>query len=264
VTRRADRHDMVEWCIGIQLEGDFDAAYLLGDNRQVIATDTMKNTVYVLARDRELTSLEAFAGLLAEHFLTQYSHVSHATVNIREQGWQRIDVAGRPHPHAFVGHGPEQRACTASFSRAQQRMAGGVEGLLVLKTADSAFRDFHKDEFRTLADTDDRILATKLSATWQYSSKSPDGNACYELLRRTLLESFAGHRSLGLQQTLYAMGEAALGACDAIDEIALTMPNRHRLLVNLAPFQRSNPNEVFVATDEPFGLISGTVRRANG
>jgi urate oxidase len=262
VARRSDHHDLIDWSVDIQLEGDFDAAYLQGDNRQVIATDTMKNTVYVLARDHELHSPEAFAGLLAGHFLARYSQVSNATIAIREQGWQRIVVDGRPHPHAFVGQGPEQRTCQAAFGRSSARLSGGIDGLLVLKTNDSAFRDFHRDEFRTLPDADDRILATELNAAWEYASTSVDGDACHQVLRRTLLESFAQHRSLGVQHTLYALGEAALGACDVIDEITLTMPNRHRLLVNLAPFHRDNANQVFVATDEPHGLISGTVRRA--
>jgi urate oxidase len=261
VTRRSDHHDLIDWSIDIQLEGDFDAAYVHGDNRQVIATDTMKNTVYVLARDHELKSPEAFAVLLAGHFLRRYSHVSAATAAIREQGWQRINVDGRPHPYAFVGQGPEQRTCQASLSRSSLRLTGGIDGLLVLKTTDSAFRDFHRDELRTLPDADDRIMATELNAAWEYASTSVDSDACHEVLRRTLLEGFAQHKSLGVQHTLYALGEAALSACDAIDEITLVMPNRHRLLVNLAPFQRDNANQVFVATDQPHGLISGTVRR---
>ncbi len=131
----------------------------------------------------------------------------------------------------------------------------------MLKTTDSAFRDFHRDEFRTLPDADDRILATELSAEWRYASSDVDGNACYEQLRGALLKTFAGHKSLGVQHTLHALGAAALEACPAIDEITLTMPNRHRLLVNLAPFKRDNVNEIFVATDEPHGLITGTLRR---
>jgi urate oxidase len=262
VTRRSNHHDLVEWEIGIELEGDFAAAYLRGDNRQVIATDTMKNTVYVLARDHELTSQEAFAGLLAEHFLGRYSQVSSAAVSIREQSWQRIDVAGRAHPHAFVGRGPDRRTCAARFDRSRRLLSGGIEGMLLLKTSGSAFRDFHRDEFRTLADADDRILATELTAVWQYTSTSPDGNACFEQLRRALAQSFAAHESLGVQHTLHAIGESALEACDAIDEITLTLPNRHRIPVNLTPFHRDNQNEVFVATDEPYGVISGTVHRA--
>ena len=261
VTRRPDRHDLVEWSVDVQLEGNFAAAYTDGDNRLVVATDTMKNTVYALARDHELTNPENFALRLAEHFLAKYEQVSSAAIAIQEQGWQRIDVDGHPHPHAFVGHGPERRVCRVAYSRTDGHLWAGIEGLLVLKTANSAFRDFHRDELRTLPDTDDRLLATEVSAEWLYASISVDGSACFDLIRKTLLKAFAEHDSLGVQHTLHAMGEAALAACSAIDEISLTMPNRHRLPINLAPFNRINPNEIFVATDEPHGLISGTLRR---
>jgi len=261
VTRRPDRHDLVEWSVDIQLEGDFAAAYADGDNRLVVATDTMKNTVYALARDIDLASPENFALRLSEHFLAKYPQVSTAAIAIHEQAWQRIDVDGQPHPHAFIGSGPERRVCRVARTRSGPHLRAGIEGMIVLKTANSAFRNFHHDEFRTLPDTDDRIMATEVSAEWPYESTSVDGNACFDLIRRTLLKTFAEHKSLGVQHTLYAMGEAALAACSAIDEISLTMPNRHRLPINLAPFNRTNPNEIFVATDEPHGLISGTFRR---
>jgi len=112
---------------------------------------------------------------------------------------------------------------------------------------------------RTLPDTDDRIFATEVSACWAYTEAGDD--ITFTLIRQTLLESFATHKSLGVQHTLHAMGEAALNACPGIDEITLTMPNRHRLLMNLTPLSRDNPNEIFVATDEPHGLITGTLRR---
>jgi urate oxidase len=57
------------------------------------------------------------------------------------------------------------------------------------------------------------------------------------------------------------MAEAALDACDDVSEVTLTLPNRHHLLVDLAPFGLDNPNEIFVATDQPFGLMEATVRR---
>lgn len=261
VTRHANRHDLDEWSVDVQLDGDFAAAYTDGDNRTVVATDTMKNTVYVLARDHDLSSPEAFGRTLAGHFLDTYPQVSAATIRVSVHPWQRIEAGGRPHPHAFVGGGSERRVGTVARTRHGERISAGLDDLLLLKTTDSAFRGFHRDEFTTLPEVDDRIMATVLTADWQYADEV-DWNGCHALIRRVLLEAFAGHRSLGVQHTLYAMGAAALAACPAVEEIALTMPNRHRLLVNLAPLGRDNPNAVFVATDEPFGLISGTLRRS--
>jgi urate oxidase len=268
VQRLPDRHDLFEWSIDVQLTGDFAAAYTTGDNRQVVATDTMKNIVYALAADTVLTSPEAFALVLGRHFLT-YSQIESARIDIKVDSWRRIEVGGRPHPHAFVGEGPEKRICTVDADGDGQRVTAGLTDLLVLKTTDSAWRDFHRDQYRTLPDADDRIFATSVTAEWKYSHPtafsamlSAKWDAAHAAVRQALLETFATHKSLGVQHTLHAMGEAALAAVPGVEEITLTMPNRHRLLVNLQPFGRENANSVFVATDEPYGLISGTVRRS--
>jgi urate oxidase len=259
VERHADRHDLIEWTVDVQLSGDFVPAYTVGDNLRVIATDTMKNIVYALAADQPLTSPEAFALSLGKHFLT-YPQVESATLSIRVEPWSRAEVGGRPHSHTFVGGGGGVRTCAVVCTRDGERVTAGLDDLLVLKTTDSAWKDFHRDEYRTLPDADDRILATSLTADWIYA-RPAEWNTAYDTARRVLIETFAGHKSLGAQHTLHAMGEAVLAAVPQADEITLTMPNRHRILMNLTPFGRANPNAVFVATDEPHGLISGTLRR---
>src|SRR5581483_3822541 len=260
VTRHADRHDLAEWAIDVRLEGDFAAAYTAGDNRHVVATDTMKNAVYALARDHALGAPEDFGLTLARHFLDSYPQVTLASIHITVQPWERITAGGRPHPHAFAGGPPGRRTCTVTLTRQSQEITAGIDGLPLLKTTDSAFRDFHRDAYTTLPDADDRIMATELTADWLYSGAT-DWDAGYAAVRQARVERFAGHRSEGVQQTLHAMGAAALAACPAAEQITLSMPNRHRLLVNLAPLGRTNANEVFVTTDEPDGLITGTWRR---
>ena len=261
VTRRADRHDLKEISVDILLEGNFDRSYTHGDNSLLVATDTMKNTVYALAKNHPLESIESFGAHLADHFLSRNAHLTAVTIDIAEQPWNRIDVKGKAHSHAFVGGGSEQRITNLRKTREGTRIESGVSGLLVLKTTDSAFTGFIRDEYTTLADTNDRIFATSVTAKWIYSSDRADYNASYEKIRKAMLEVFATHKSLGVQQTLYAMGEAALDVCGEISEIHLEMPNQHRLLINLAPFKMDNPNEIFVPTNEPFGLITATVAR---
>jgi urate oxidase len=141
-------------------------------------------------------------------------------------------------------------------------LSGGLTDLLVLKTTDSAFRDFVRDDFTTLRDTDDRIFATSVSATWPYARLGVDYNSAFSAIRSAMLETFATHRSLSVQQTLYAMGNAALKRTKAIRSIWIRMPNKHRLLVDLEQFHLSNDNEIFVWTDEPFGDISGEIKRS--
>jgi len=261
VTRHADRHDLKELCVAVQLEGDFAASYLRGDNSRVVATDTMKNTVYVLAKKHGVGALESFGETLAGHFLDNYAHVSTATISLVEQPWQRLALDGQQQPHAFIGGGSATRTSTVTRTRQSLHFESGIEDLALLKTTDSAFAGFIKDEYTTLRDTDDRIFATLLSARWLYNAPPGDWDRCYDAVRRALLVAFAGHKSLAVQHTLDAMARAALDASPQMQQITLKMPNRHHVLFNLEPFGLDNRNEVFVATDEPHGLIAGTWRR---
>jgi urate oxidase len=261
VSRHGDRHELKELSVDIELQGDFARCYTHGDNSKIIATDSMKNTVYVLAKDHPIESIEDFARHLANHFVDTYPQVACATATIREAPWQRISVNAKPHDHSFVGGSCERRTCSVTSDRKSVEIEGGIDGLLVLKTTKSGFVGYVRDRYTTLKETTDRIFATSVTARWQYSTPELDGNRAFETIRTALLEVFATHDSLAVQQTLLAMGEEALKRCAEISEIELTMPNQHRLLVNLQPFGMNNPNEIFVPTNEPFGLIKGTVSR---
>jgi urate oxidase len=262
VTRHAQRHDIKELCIDIQLEGDFAGSYVNGDNRRIVATDTMKNTVYVLARKHGVASVESFGMTLARHFLDTYAHVSRATVTLTEQPWRRIVSNGLEHPHAFLGGGSEKRIATVTHTRQSCRVESGLDDLPLLKTTDSAFAGFIHDEYTTLRATSDRIFATLLTAKWVYTQPQTDWDSCHEAVRQALVDTFANHKSLAVQHTMHAMAEAALASCDRIEQISMQMPNRHHILANLEPFGLDNNNDVFVATQEPFGLIEGTWRRS--
>ena len=268
VTRRADRHDIRELTIEIQLEGDFAGSFTVGDNRLIIPTDTMKNVAYALAKEHPLESIESFGITLADHFLTNHSHVERATVRLAEQPLERIRIEGIEHPHAFAGRSIEARTSTVRRSRSGVRVESGLDDLFLLKTTGSAFSGFLRDRFTTLQDASDRIFATMLKADWfstvadSEAGVNFDWNAAHAQVRRALVETFAGHQSLSVQQTLHAMGAAVLDACPQIERITLAMPNKHRILADLKPFGLENANEVFVATDEPHGTITGTLQRA--
>jgi urate oxidase len=259
VARGVEADRIVDLTLDIQLEGAFDPVYIEGDNRGCLATDTMKNTVYALARRDPIDHVEAFSLRLAEHFAAK-PLVSRVRIAATEQAWQRLTVGGRPHPHAFVQPGGEQWTAVVTRDASASEVVSGLANLVVLKTHDSAFEGFPRDEFTTLPDTDDRLLATSVTARWTYARGASDFSA-RDRIRTALLEAFAGHASRSVQHTLYEMGNAALAASSDIVDITLSMPNRHHLLVDLTPFGLDNPNEVFVATDQPFGLIEATVRR---
>ena len=262
VIRRGRRHELVEMSVDVELTGDFAASYLDGDNRRVVATDSMKNTVYVLARQHKLDSIESFAATVVDHFVDTYDQVRGANVTVRMNNWKRIRVRGREHPHAFESGGAETRVCSVGREGREHVVSAGVLGLQVIKTTSSAFADFVRDEYTTLRDADDRIFATEVNAWWTYGKSRTDFNRCYDTIRAALVETFATHQSKAVQQTLYAMAQAALRRCRAAHDIGITLPNKHRLLVNLAPFDLPNDNDLFVWTDEPYGNIFGHVQRS--
>jgi urate oxidase len=261
VTRHGAHHELTELSVDIELQGDFVRCYTHGDNSSIIATDTMKNTVYALAKKHPLTAIENFAQALASHFVESFSHVTSATVDIQVEPWNRIEAHGHPHPHAFISGGSEHRTARVTRTRERTRTEAGIVGMVVLKTTKSGFVGYIRDQYTTLKETTDRIFATSVKANWLYNQQEVEWNESFQSVRQALIETFAEHDSLSVQQTLYAMGEAALAACPSMEEMTLTLPNQHRILINLEPFGMENRNEMFVSTTEPFGLISGTIRR---
>ncbi len=253
VRRTTEPHTLVDLTFDIQLEGAFDAVYVDGDNGPCIATDTMKNTVYALARQDPIHHVEVFASKLADHFAAKPA-VSKARVSAIEHRWDRLSN------HAFVQPGGEQWTTVVTRDASGTSIVSGLTNLIVLKTTDSAFSGFPRDQFTTLPEAEDRIFATSVTAVWTYRAGTTDFGA-RDRIRAALVDTFAGHHSRSVQHTLYAMGEAALAACTDLLDITLTLPNRHHLLVDLKPFGLDNPNEVFVGTDQPFGLIEATIRR---
>jgi urate oxidase len=261
VLREGARHTVKELDVAVSLTGDFERSYTSADNSLVVATDTMKNTVNVLAHQHLGMETEKFARVLAEHFPAKYPQVKSATVEVSERRWDRLTVAGAAHPHSFSGVHSPRPWVSVTVGPVGTTVKSGIRDLLILKSTQSGFEGFPRDEFTTLPDTGDRILATSLDATWTWSEAPADYNAANHTVLEALLEPFASNYSPSVQTTLFQMGEKALAVCPAISEIHLAAPNKHCLLVNLAPFGIENRNELFVPTDEPHGQIEATIRR---
>ena len=268
VIRGPDRHTVRDLTVAVALEGDFAAAHTQADNSGVIATDTMKNTVYALAKERLDGPPERFGLALAAHFLDAGPQVARATITLAEHAWRPIELGGGPAPDAFSRGAELTRTARVTAERSGATIAeAGVESLSVMKTARSAFAGFPRDRYTTLPETDDRILATQVAATWRYAPAAVSGagfdfDGAFDRARRALLTAFADHDSASVQQTIWVMGRAMLTADPAIEEIHFSLPNLHHWLVDLAPFGLANDREVFMATDQPYGLIEATVRRA--
>ena len=261
VTRQDDRHDFVQMTVDVALEGDFETAYSAGDNSVVVPTDTMKNSVYAIARQRGVESIEAFAMDLANHFYDSFEHVEKATVSVVQSLWHRIELDDVAHGHAFTGGGSEQNTCQVTSFADGISMRSGLTGLQVLKTAQSGFSGFIKDKFTTLKETHDRIFATTITADWPCLDEHHDWTKSRATIRNLLLDVFAHQYSPSVQKTLHDMASSVLLACREVEEISLVMPNQHHLLADIEKLGLRNENDIFVPTPEPFGVISATLRR---
>jgi urate oxidase len=259
VLRGAAGQDVRQLMVDVNLEGGFESAYTRGDNAAVLPTDTMKNVVYVLAKRFPPKSIPTFAARLAEHFISEHAQVNAASVEIEETPWQRIASGGEPHPSTFVGGSSYRSVCRVGATRDALRTCCGVRNLQLLKTGGSAFEGFLKDEFTTLAETPDRVLAIAVDALWSFRAESVELDAGNERVREALVARFADFDSRSVQHLLHAMGRSALETSKQLESIQLRLSNRHHVVVDLSPFGLENSNEVFVVTDEPQGLIVGTL-----
>jgi urate oxidase len=262
ITRHGDWHEFDEWNVRVLLHGDFESSFTQADNSKILPTDTMKNTVYSIARDSHSSSIECFARELGDYLLSTNPQVSKASVEVEERAWERMLVDGVPDASTFKMGGPELQTVYAARERdGEWSITSGVDGLAILKTTKSAFIGFIKDKLTTLQPATDRIFGTCATVKWEYALATPDYDRARARIVAALLKEFAVHNSMSVQHTLFDMGKAALEAAPEIGRIHLTMPNLHHLLANLSPFGQDNPNHIFVPIDEPHGYIEATVER---
>jgi len=262
VERKGEWHELQNLTVNIAFEGDFTEVHTVGDNSQVLPTDTMKNTVYTLAHQtQEIEEIEVFGLRLADYFLTNNNQLTRVIIEIAEHGWTRIAVGDEPHQHSFIKGGDEKRTAIISATRSGATVESGVENLIVLKTTKSGFAGYIKDQYTTLPETTDRIFATSIKAVWRYTNTNAATGDAWRNIRQTIIETFAEHDSLSVQHTLYAMGEAVLEKFPDIAEIAFSLPNIHCLPIDFTRFGLENDNRIFVPTDEPHGLIEARLSR---
>jgi urate oxidase len=262
VKRDPERHDLREWTLQVLLEGDYESCFRDGDNSKILPTDTLKNTVYWLARKSQAACMEDFAKELIDFLLARNPQILSVEIKSWEKIWERVVISGRPHPTAFVQSSAERATTRVQRSQSSRFLiVSGLENLIMMKTAGSGFEGYIQDSLTTLAPTRDRLLGTCLSATWEYAAQQADFERLRGKLRTLMLEAFACHDSKSVQHTLYAMGERVLNEVGEVQDIELTMPNIHCLPVDLSAFGEGNPNEVFMPIDEPHGYIQARLHR---
>lgn len=258
VTRNGERHEIIDLNVTSQLRGDFQAAHTEGDNAHVVPTDTQKNTVFAFAKDG-IENPESLLLRLARHFTSEFDWVSGGRWEAEKYGWSRIN----DHDHSFYRSAPEVRTAVVVRDGETDTVIAGFHGLTVLKTTESGFVGYPKDKYTTLAETEDRILATEIATRWRYNTTDLDFDAVYEDVKGIILQGFTDHYSRALQETMFRLGEKVIQAHPEIDEIKFSCPNKHHFAYDLSFCDLDNPNEVFYAADRPYGLIELTAQRAD-
>lgn len=237
--RAQEPHHVTDLTVSVDLQGDFEAAHLEGDNTGLVATDSQKNIVYGLARSEPPGAPESFALRVANYLVEEYDSIGHARVDVEAAEW--VPLAA----DAFQRDGGQRRTARAVVTAdGDEHVLGGVSGMALFKSSHSAFKGFLRDGWTTLQETDDRILASSVLVRWRFSSVEVDFDEQHRLATGAITEAFAHHHSASLQQTLYAMGEALLEACPEVAEARLSMPNLHHFLVDLSGVGLDNPNVV--------------------
>ncbi|MEW1864805.1 urate oxidase [Streptomyces sp. NBC_00669] len=264
VVRDGDTHHLKDLNVSVALSGAMDAVHLSGSNANVLTTDATKNTVYAFAQKHGVESAETFAIHLARHFVSSQDSIHRARIRVEEYSWDRIGPPERG--HSFVRDARETRTTEVGYDGERWQVISGLKDMVVLNSTDSEFWGYVKDDYTTLKETYDRILATEVNARWRFAWSGDDQPAPaweeeYARVRGHLLAAFAETYSLSLQQTLYSMGARVIEHTPGVDEIRLSLPNKHHFLVDLEPFGLKNDNEVYYAADRPYGLIEGTVLR---
>ncbi len=259
---REGRHDLVDYNVSVSLTGDFDDAHITGDQAKVLTTDACKNTVNSFAKEAgdAVRAPESFALALANHFVDDVPQVATVKITVEAFPWQRIGDEN----HGFRRINDYVRTVTVRRSGDDKpTVVSGLKDYVVLKTTDSEFHGFYQEKYTTLQPTDDRVMATSVTAQWAHSTdENADWNASFANVVDTMTTSFGAAYSYALQHTIFEMGQKVLDAESGVAEIRMSAPNKHHFWIDLSPFGVENNSEVFHADDRPYGLIEATVQRS--
>lgn len=275
-TKNADgSQSVVEMTVRTLLEGDIETSYTEANNSVVVATDTQKQTTYILAKQNPIAPPELFGSILAQHFVDTYPHIHVAHVKIVQHRWTRLEVDGKPHPHSFFRDGEETREVeVVAREGAGISVKSGIDKLLVLKSTGSAFYGFHRDEYALLPETWDRILSTEIECGWQWKTfsglqevkfRQADFDRAHAAARKIILDTFATDESASVQNTMYKMCDQILAAAPGVDSVSFSLPNKHYFEIDLS-WHKGLKNtgadaEVYAPQSNPNGLIQCTVSR---
>jgi urate oxidase len=260
VTRRGDRHDPKELTVSFRFEGDFAAAFREGRAEGLLPGETLKNIVHRTAREMGAAELETFGLALSHRVLTAYPHITRVRVELTESTWARLDAGGKTQGQAFTTGTPERKTVLVTSNGEKTAVIAGIEDLALMRTA-----GFAPD--RSVADDEggddglQRLLVGTLSTRWTYTTPDVTFRPFRQGVRAALIETFAWHASRSVQHTLYAIADVVLATYQEIAEITLAFHERPYRPADLFSAGLENPDELFIAVEEPLGIVEVTVER---
>ncbi|EJD06754.1 uricase [Fomitiporia mediterranea MF3/22] len=289
VVRGEGWHDVVEYEVCALVEGDISTSYTQADNSVVVATDSIKNITYYIAKTSAFVLVPEIFGLhLGAFLLGKYEHLHRAFITVTQLRWQRITVDGKKHPNSFWRDGDEKRTVNIEIDATQgkdamtARVTSGIRDLLVLKSTGSAFSGFVRDEFTTLVEVDDRILSTSIDLQYEFASislgehkslekkleeikKSHEFDRFAARAREITLAIFAKDESASVQATLFRMATEIIKENQHVQRASYALPNKHYVPVDMKYIGVDNMTpakaEVFCPLAAPSGLITASVDR---
>lgn len=261
VVRRGDRHDARDLTVSIRFEGDFATAFLEGRPEGIIPGETLKTLVHQIVREHAGAEIEVVGLTLCRHVLAAHRQISRIRVEIAEQPWSRMDVSGKPQGQAFVMGGPEQRTAAITSNGEQTAVVAGIDQFTLMRTAGFLPRGVGARSDDGLDDAAQAVLVGSLSAKWTYSNADVTFGPYRQGVRAAIAETFAVHATRSVQHTLYAIADIVLATYEEILDVTLSMRERPYRAADLFSAQVENPDELFVAAEEPLGVVEVTVER---
>jgi urate oxidase len=260
IVRRGDRHDPRDLTVSVRFEGQFAAAFEEGRTHGLLPGETLKNLVHATAREQGAAQIEALGIALCQRVLTGRPQITRARVEIAEQPWGRVEVGGKAQGQAFFAGPPERSTAVVTSNGSQLAVIAGLENLTLMRTAGFA------PPPRIQADdgADDglqRLLVATLAARWTYTSGDVTFGPYRQGIRAAVVETFAAHARHTVQHTLFSIADVVLANYQEIAEVTLALHERPYRPADLFGAGVENPDELFVAAEEPVGVVEVTVER---